>query len=149
MNEINNVPRGTIEVLPVFVYGSLRPGAVGASGLLARATVGTAHLAHTTGRLCYHECEAYPVLDIYGDGTVCGDMLLVNRDSQAWRWVVDMEVRAGYVPEVVEVCAQQSSGEWRRANALTFHWPHGTDGLRMVEGGDWHRATPAEWPKDV
>lgn len=136
-------------LIPVFVYGTLRPGAVGASGLLASATVAGPWLAHTTGRLCYHECGAYPVADYDGTGIVRGDMMLVPEDSPAWRWIANMEVRAGYVPRVVEVCAQQTTGEWRRANALTFHWPHGTDGLAPVPAGDWHLAEPAEWPEDV
>ena len=139
----------TTTQIPVFVYGSLRPGGNGAVSMMADASLAGPWEAHTTGGLYYHECMAYPVMDVYGDNLVRGDMYLVDEESHEWAWLWEMETEAGYVPTWTDVLAKQSDGKWAETPCIVFHWPHGTNGLVPVTDGDWLRVRHAEWPMGV
>ena len=135
-----------IRTIPVFAYGSLRPGANGASTMLTRASVAGPWRALTLGELFYHECGAYPVLAPSTTTVTRGDLLLVDERSQGWQWLLDMEIRAGYEPRWVSVTAEQSDGKMGTTEALAFMWEHSTDGLERVPGGDWMNADWEPWP---
>lgn len=147
-NNNNNVSRETLlTALPVMVYGSLRPEGNGARGVMAEAAIAGPWKAVTTGDLCYHECGAYPVLDCDGEGSVVGDMYLVDESHPAWHWLVRMEVEAGYWVRWHDIMALQSDGQWKHTKAMVFDWPHGTDGLHKVPNGDWLQADWSAWPE--
>ena len=143
----NSVSRETITAIPVFVYGSLRPRANGATGMIANAAIAGPWEAYADGDLFYHECGAYPVMDCDGDGKVRGDMYLIDESHESWEWLVKMETEAGYWVRWHDVVACQSDGKWAETKAVVFDWPHGTTGLERVENGDWITADWRPWPK--
>lgn len=146
MIDNNNVSRETT-LIPVFVYGSLRPRANGATGMISNAAMAGPWEAYADGGLFYHGCGAYPVMDCEGDGKVRGDMYLVDENHPSWQWLANMETDAGYEMRWHDVLALQSDGELAETKAVVFDWPHGTDGLTPVPDGDWLTAEWRPWPK--
>ncbi len=133
--------------IPVFVYGSLRPGANGAQGAMRYAAVAGPWRALTQAELYYHECGAYPVLVANDDTVTRGDLYLIDEHSRDWLWLLNMECEAGYTPRWRTVLAEQSDGTMGETLALTFMWEHDYSLLQRVPGGDWLQADWAQWPK--
>lgn len=135
-----------LNTIPVFVYGSLRPGANGATAMMDGAAVAGPWPAVMQAELFYHECGAYPVLVNNPATLTRGDMFLVDEHSRDWHWLLNMEIDAGYTPRWMPVIAKQSDGELGETLALTFMWEHDYSTLRRVWNGDWLTADHARWP---
>lgn len=145
-----------VNTIPVFVYGSLRPGAAGANDAMVNASVLGPWSAVTVGQLYRHECGAYPVLcaglpgeDVggtVGGGTVVGDVYLIDEDHADWLWLYQMETRAGYRAVWKDCGVQQTTGEWRTLKCITFQWDWAERG-EIVENGDWLTVDAAAWPR--
>jgi gamma-glutamylcyclotransferase (GGCT)/AIG2-like uncharacterized protein YtfP len=136
-----------LNTIPVFVYGSLRPGANGASGMMSAAAVAGPWSGVVAAELRYHECGAYPVLVANDNELTRGEMYLVDEYSKAWQWLLNMEIDAGYTPRWIEVVAQQSDGTVGKTDCLTFMWEHDYSMLCPVPNGDWLTADHASWPR--
>jgi hypothetical protein len=59
-----------------------------------------------------------------------------------------METEAGYLMTWHRVIARQSDGTMAETKAIVFDWPYDTADLTPVPDGDWHKATPADWPME-
>ncbi|MFZ5852272.1 MAG: gamma-glutamylcyclotransferase family protein [Actinomycetota bacterium] len=119
-------------LVPVFVYGTLRPGerlhhllAADVEGWLPDVAVAD-HALHFE-----RSFGVYPVMVPAPGATTRGDLLVV-RDGWHLRRVVAMETGSGYTAEVLPVL----TGD-RPVKALCFVYS-GTPG-RPVPGGDWRR----------
>lgn len=127
---------GPAQLVPVFVYGSLRPRGRGANGAMEAASVGGPWPAVMAGRLYFHRCGAYPVMDTNAPGSVVrGDVYLCDVTSRPWQWVEDMEVGAGYDPQWRPAFIGQDN-TMRRSEVIVFgwNWPERGD---EVTSGDW------------
>ena len=149
----NEIISDGVSAVPVFVYGSLRPGAHGSNDAVVNASVLGPWEAVTVGELYAHECGAYPVLCESTEGavrpaSVVGDVYLIDEDHADWLWLYSMETRAGYRATWKDCALRQTSGEWRQTKCIAFMWEHAERGER-VDNGDWLTVTAVAWPKET
>lgn len=118
-------PEGTT---PLFIYGSLRPGQALWPWLRDSVHEGKAYQTWVRGyRLAYSYAGDYPVMIASeyrpADKLVRGTLVFV-RNTTDFAAIWNMEVRAGYVVEAVEVLTGPSPLEVTPcARASAFVWP--------------------------
>ena len=116
---------------PVFVYGTLRAGGGLFASFLPLITSVERGLT-TSGDLYFHpDTNKIPVADLTGEGTVQGDLLMLN--ERGMREVVLMEYGAGYISKQVTV----NGSEHGVSTAIAFHWPHYPDVGSKIDDGDF------------
>lgn len=118
----------TMTTLPVFTYGTLRPGGALHGSMPGRHIgTGTIHDAD----LYIHATASFPVCDTdYGTGSVRGDVFHAPLDRLGW--VAEMEFGAGYDPRWRTVRMDDGTA----VTAIVFHWPWVSVGAH-VPSGDW------------
>ena len=126
---------------PVFVYGTLRVGEGNyrwcADGI---ATDKTLQGARTEGDLYFvgGRTGSYPVANVFGSGTIVGDLLWFDSESMEYRDMCEMEFGARYVP-VTRPVAHSSHTGW--LHALVWHYPYYENCGAKIPHGDWCAAT--------
>lgn len=134
------------DTVPLFVYGSLRPGM--ALWHLVRDEVVASTPGWVRGRLHWHRSMEYPLLTI-GDGDerdarpVRGELLSLRPGDAVNRVIVDEELLYGYearwLPVTVTV-AGADGGMDASAEALVLVWNRPTDLGPEIESGDYAAA---------
>lgn len=121
------------ELLPVFSYGSLRPGDYNHDRFPGGVKKVDRNF-RTRGRL-YHAFtrpgRVYPGARFDEVGTIVGDVLWYEQGSEALHSVVRMELGAGY--SLVEIKVENDQGESLLALGFQYEMPHGS----RIESGDW------------
>lgn len=122
------------EIVPVFVYGTLRPG-----GALYRHWLEGVVVEHHHGTapgygLWCANTHSYPMLCPTPGATAQGDILWVKRGPQLNRTVA-MECNAGYTLTTIDVACDKLI---LPTPAVTFLWERSTRGLHPVPFNDWN-----------
>lgn len=117
--------------VPLFVYGSLRPGMELWSAI-------EAHVDHVTpasaaGRLHWHVGGQWPLLVSGGSGRVRGDLLALRPGDEVNRVIVDEELRYGYDARWVRVLTDDGD----EVEALVLLWPRTSEVGPLIAGGDF------------
>ena len=118
------------DVIPLFVYGSLRPGM--ALWPEIRDHVVTAEPATVHGRLVWHSGGEWPLL-LEGNDLVQGDLLHLQPGAAANAIIVDEELRYGYDARWLKVTLRDGS----EVDALVFVWPRLSEVGALIRGGDY------------
>lgn len=128
--------------LPLFVYGTLRPGAANFASYLGPCAI-SSRPATVRGRLFLHD-EGYPFLTA-GDGTVRGEIIEVT--AECWEeTIARLDELEEYAPDDEagslylrrRVVAQTADGT--RVSAWTYLWNRPEETGRRLPDGDWlHR----------
>jgi gamma-glutamylcyclotransferase (GGCT)/AIG2-like uncharacterized protein YtfP len=123
-------PTTELELMPVFVYGTLRRGG-SLHHLLAPHIVEGPFPATTHGRLGAAAAGVWPVL-LDGTGTVVGEVVVVRVSPESLAVLGVEELAWGY------------SLEWRLIETVGFtgravvcHWPWNDGFTSILEHGDW------------
>jgi gamma-glutamylcyclotransferase (GGCT)/AIG2-like uncharacterized protein YtfP len=128
--------RPDIDLVPLFAYGTLRPGhalhdwvAMGMRGFAPATAAGFQMHNAAPGKVLY------PCMSRSADpaSAVVGDVLFMERGVHLNRTAA-MEVAAGYTPMWVDVCGDTLTDGG--GVALAFVWEHSTPGW-PVPSGDW------------
>lgn len=122
--------------VPLFVYGSLRPG-MALWGAIEKHVV-DARPATVAGRLHWHEGGEWPLLLTGGAGRVRGDLLRLRPSDEVNRVIVDEELLYGYDARWLTVTID--SGE---VEALVLVWPRETELGSRIAAGDFTTAVAA------
>lgn len=124
------------ELVPVFVYGTLRYGEGNYSWCQDAVRYVLRNCA-TEGRIYWvYGTQGYPVAKLDEDGKIKGDILWFEKDHPDYRDVVRMELGAGY--EIRNVRVECEGGEHR--DCLAFHYIGKPNG-RLISSGDWVAAS--------
>ena len=118
------------DYIPLFVYGSLRPGM--ALWPEIRDHVESAEHATVRGRLVWHSGGEWPLL-LEGDELVQGDLLQLSPGAAANTIMVDEELRYGYDARWLPVTLRDGT----RIDALVFVWPRDSELGAPIPGGDY------------
>lgn len=131
-----------LESIPLFVYGSLRPG--GDLWESIEPHVIEARPAIVPGRLVWHEGMQWPLLlpDAPLAETVRGDLLTLRPGDAVNRVIVDEEILYGYDVRWVTVLAAPE-GEAVEVRALVFVWNRDDQIGPDIIGGDFSAAWAA------
>ncbi len=118
--------------VPLFVYGSLRPGM--ALWPMLRDHVVRSEPASVRGRLFWHSSMEYPVLTIGtgADASCHGELLLLRPGDEVNRVIVDEELLYGYDARWVRVRTRTGLEE-----AVVLVWNRDTDLGPEIVGGDY------------
>ncbi len=128
------------ETVPLFVYGSLRPGMTLWSALQDDVLV--SRPAAVRGRLHWHTSMEWPVLTTGSadDGWVTGELLDLRPGDAVNRVIVDEEVLYGYDARWMPVrLGRQGDGDGER-EAIVLVWNRDTDLGPAIPGGDYAHA---------
>lgn len=129
------------DTVPLFVYGSLRPGM--ALWHLLRDEVLGSSPAWVRGRLRWHRSMEYPLLTIDDDDEgdaplVRGELLSLRPGDAVNRVIVDEELLYGYDARWLTVTAARGkAGPDASSEALVLVWNRRTDLGPEIEGGDY------------
>lgn len=125
------------EILPVFVYGTLRVGE-GNFEWIQDCVVEYDQDVTAFGHIWfYHSIGSYPVAKFaQTTDTIKGDVLWCNSDHRMYERMVAMEVGAGYEFKEIEVVL--SNGV--RQDVMGFHWLGTPRSSLYIEHGDWRAA---------
>lgn len=128
--------------LPLFVYGTLRPGTPGFATYLDGAAL-SVRPATVRGLLWLHPVEEYPYLSS-GDGIVCGE--LVEVEAAAWgRIIATLDSYEDYTAEdepgslYLRRPVTASPGDGTTISAWTYFWNRPDLPGTLIPGGDWFR----------
>lgn len=116
------------EVLPLFVYGTLRVGGDEHSRL-SHLIEGYTERALVRGELHHHTDGNWPVLTT-GDRLVIGDIVPVRAGAELWDLLCSYELAWGY--SLTWLPREDNSG---RLLTCTWEWAYGTGPL--IASGDW------------
>lgn len=122
--------------VPLFVYGSLRPGMALWSAI--EVHVEHARPASVAGRLHWHIGGEWPLLVGGGSGRVRGDLLALRPGNDVNRVIVDEELRYGYDARWAPVLTDD--GE--EVEALVLLWPRESEVGPPIPDGDFAGARP-------
>lgn len=122
--------------IPLFVYGSLRPGG-DLWGAIEPHVVEVAP-ATVAGRLYWHEGGEWPLLVTEHPGRVLGDLLQLRTGDAVNRVIVDEELLYGYDARWLTVTADD-----REIEALVLVWPRETELGPVIADGDYATALAA------
>ena len=136
--------------VPIFLYGSLRPGHALWRNI-EPAVFGKVSANLPGYNLHYHRCGAYPVMvaDPERLGTVViGTLAYMDEDHPAVQATVMMELMAGYNAEWVRVKAffpalDECEHDWTEALAFVYRDEDYGD---LVPGNDWNNNDRRPWP---
>lgn len=128
-------------LIPVFVYGTLRPGQ-GNYGIIAPAVREIVPHCIAVGEIGFpyptHGRVTYPAANFTRDGRIIGDALIVDHTDDAF-WAADrLETGAGYtrgVAPVRFVAAGEGSLVLSEMLALAWSWPDRPH--EHIVSGDW------------
>jgi gamma-glutamylcyclotransferase (GGCT)/AIG2-like uncharacterized protein YtfP len=123
--------------VPLFVYGSLRPGMALWSAIAAH--VADARPASVAGRLHWHEGGEWPLLLAGGSGRVRGDLLRLRPGDDVNRVIVDEELLYGYDARWMPVRTDDGDD----VDALVLVWPRETELGALIPGGDFAAGDPS------
>lgn len=123
---------GAPNTIPMFVYGTLRPGGALHDSWIADAVIDS-EPATATG-YALRNAGPFPLMVPTGGEVVYGDILWVDRTNRQVMDTIYMELQTGYDMEVVEV---EGDGVNIPIPALAFVWNNGTAGLPRVPQNDW------------
>ncbi|WP_137843211.1 gamma-glutamylcyclotransferase [Microbacterium sp. 2FI] len=125
-------PHSTV---PLFVYGSLRPGMALWSAISAHVVDSTT--ATVRGRLHWHVGMEWPLLVLADDelGVVHGDLLSLVPGDAVNRVIVDEELRYGYDARWLPVSTDAGEVE-----ALVLVWSRDDECGPEIAGGDYASA---------
>ncbi|WP_404434062.1 gamma-glutamylcyclotransferase [Microbacterium lacus] len=121
------------ESIPLFVYGSLRPGM--ALWPEIRDHVITAEPATAQGRLVWHSGGEWPLL-LDGNDLVQGDLVHLHPGAAPNAVLVDEELRFGYDARWIPVTLRDGT----QVDALVFIWPRDSEVGAPIAGGDYVEA---------
>ncbi|MCW3492131.1 gamma-glutamylcyclotransferase [Microbacterium sp. SSM24] len=126
--------------VPLFVYGSLRPGMALWDAIADH--VAEVRAASVAGRLHWHEGGEWPLLLLGGTERVRGDLLALRPGDAANRVIVDEELRYGYDARWLPV----TTDDGEQLEALVLVWPRETELGPQIADGDFAVAvvTPRE-----
>jgi gamma-glutamylcyclotransferase (GGCT)/AIG2-like uncharacterized protein YtfP len=117
--------------IPLFVYGSLRPGMALWSEI--EPHVSAARPASVEGALHWHEGGEWPLLVAGGPGRVRGELLSLRHGDEVNRVIVDEELRYGYDARWLPVVLEDGAV----VEALVLVWPRRTELGPPIPGGDF------------
>ena len=123
--------------VPLFVYGSLRPGMALWSAIAS--FVDGSRPARIAGRLHWHEGGEWPLLLPGGTDQVRGDLLFLRPGDEVNRVIVDEELLYGYDARWMPV----ATDDGEQIAALVMVWPRGTELGPAIPGGDFAAAVAA------
>ena len=119
------------DLVPMFVYGTLRPGSYNAWYASDRVD----RDCTVNGRIYFVSREGgYPVAKLDEEGTIHGDVIWLEDDSDDYAAICAMEEGAGYTSRWVEVV----DSEGQSYEAWAWHYDYEPGG-RWIESGDWRR----------
>lgn len=123
------------DLVPVFVYGTLRVGH-GNFSWASDAVVYALIDCTAEGRIYFvTQDRGYPVAKFDETGTILGDVLWFDPKHPDYESVVQMEVNAGYELRPISVKTPQDGS----MECQTFHYVHRPRGQRIMDG-DWAKA---------
>jgi gamma-glutamylcyclotransferase (GGCT)/AIG2-like uncharacterized protein YtfP len=122
--------------VPLFVYGSLRPGMALWSAI--EPHVVDQRPASVAGRLHWHVGGEWPLLRYGGPGRVRGDLLSLRPGDEVNRVIVDEEVLYGYDARWLTVATHAGEVE-----AVVLVWPRETELGPLIPDGDFATAVDA------
>jgi gamma-glutamylcyclotransferase (GGCT)/AIG2-like uncharacterized protein YtfP len=141
-------------LIPMFVYGTLRPRRKGLSSWGMTGDEPVISNAYITGGLWFVSgYGSYPVAKLDVAGRIQGDIIFYEEDSWAYQRINDVEVGAGY--ELREVTANFveseddinefiATGEFQSITVNAWHWLYEVDDRVAVPGNNWLRAVSEE-----
>ncbi|WES64676.1 gamma-glutamylcyclotransferase [Microbacter sp. GSS18] len=134
-----------LPAIPLFVYGSLRPG--GELWGAIEPHVIEARPAIVPGRLVWHEGMQWPLLlaDASFAETVRGDLLMLRPGDEVNRVIVDEELLYGYDVRWTTVLADPG-GASAEVRALVFVWSRDDEIGPDIISGDFAAAWAARTP---
>lgn len=115
--------------MPLFVYGSLRPGMP--LWHVIRDHVVDRTAATVAGRLHWHEGHEWPLLT-EGDRVVHGDLLQLTPGDAVRRVIVDEELAYGYDARWISVTTAAGTEQ-----AIALVWAHASEVGPEITGGDY------------
>lgn len=123
--------------VPLFVYGSLRPG-MALWGAI-EAHVVESRPASAAGRLHWHEGREWPLLLVGGTARVRGDLLSLRPGDEVNRVIVDEELLYGYDARWLPVVTEDGA----EVEALVLVWPRESELGPRIDDGDFATAVAA------
>ena len=127
---------GEDELVPVFVYGTLRFGE-GNYAWCQNAVRYVLRDCRANGRIYFvFRQRGFPVAKLDEDGEIVGDILWFDPTHPDYEAVVRMELNAGY--EMVSITVRCEGGEHR--DAFGFHYTGKPEGC-LIPDGDWVAAS--------
>jgi gamma-glutamylcyclotransferase (GGCT)/AIG2-like uncharacterized protein YtfP len=133
------------EILPLFVYGSLRPTG-SAFGLIKDLVVTHLPTMAVKGELYYSLDREYPVLRIptsNSNSIVVGDVLFVKTVNKLWEVLCEFELGYGYSLTWVDLL-NTSAGTEHLTDSSTFlgkvlvcSWDWDSGFREKIQSGDW------------
>lgn len=126
--------------VPLFVYGSLRPGM--ALWHLISDHVIDSIPASVAGRLWWHDGGAWPLLTLDdGEGRVHGELLRLRPGDAVNRVIIDEEVLYGYEARWLPIDVGGSESDSAvPSEALVMVWNRSTERGAEITGGDFSQA---------
>ncbi len=124
-----------MKLIPMFVYGTLRPGRYNAWYSAERID----RNCTTNGQIFFvSELGGFPVAKLDAEGTIIGDVIWLEEGGEDHVSIDRMERGAGYEMRSIQVCTP----EGRTFEAYAWHYKYEPMGP-LIEDGDWVKASEA------
>jgi gamma-glutamylcyclotransferase (GGCT)/AIG2-like uncharacterized protein YtfP len=122
-------------VIPLFVYGTLRPGfrlwsLIAPAVCVAEPAFAAGALYHLPGRS--DRDPVYPLADFHQEGWISGDVLWVDPTMKEYEYVEEMELSSGYTKAVIPIMCDSHE---EPVIGYGFHY-WGVKGPK-IEEGEW------------